>query len=219
MPRQASRKTRGKADDAAASSGAPRSLASFLGSGACVFDYNNDGKPDIFFVNFDGKGNSALFKNDGDGKFVNETKTAKLDFHGEGTGCAVGDYDNDGRLDLAIGTSNGMRLYHNEGNGTFKDVTSSAGVDCDGFVLGITFIDYDQDGDLDLYVTRFADLPLENPRQPFTFPQNAQPLGNILWRNKGNGTFMDWTAPLGLAGTHRRSERGRSISTMIVPST
>ncbi len=193
-------KTRGKADDAAASSAAPRSLANFLGSGACVFDYNGDGKPDIFFVNFDGKGDATLFKNVGEGKFVNETKSAKLDFHGEGTSCAFGDYDNDGKLDLAIGTSNGVRLYHNEGNGTFKDVTSSAGVDCDGLVLGISFIDYDQDGDLDLYVTRFADLPLENPGQPFTFPQNAQPLGNILWRNKGNGTFMNWTVPLGLAG-------------------
>jgi len=176
-------------------------LANFLGSGACILDYNGDGKPDIFFVNFDGKGNSALFRNNGDGKFVNETKSAKLEFHGQGTGCAVGDYDNDGLADLAISTNGGVILYHNEGNGTFKDVTDVAGVRGDGLALGITFIDYDHDGDLDLYVTRFADFPLENPAQPFRFPQNAPAPGNILWRNKGNGTFMDWTKELGLAGS------------------
>ena len=178
-------KTRGKPDDAAASFGASRSLANFLGSGACVFDYNGDGKADIFFVNFEGKGDAALFKNVGEGKFVNETKSAKLDFHGEGTSCAFGDYDNDGHLDLAIGTSSGLRLYHNEGNGTFKDVTSSAGINCDGLVLGISFIDYDQDGDLDLYVTRFADLPLENPGQPFAFPQNASHSETFCGETKG----------------------------------
>ena len=178
----------------------PDLLAKFLGSGACVLDYNGDGKPDIFFVNFDGNGASALFRNAGDGKFVNETRAAKLDFRGEGTGCAVGDYDNDGKPDLAIGTSDGLRLYRNEGDGTFKDVTASSGVQCHGLVMGLTFIDYDQDGDLDLYVTRFTDFPLANPREPFSFPENTAAPGNILWRNKGNGTFMDWTTPLGLAG-------------------
>ena len=193
-------KNRNKPEDASKSGAPSTSLANFLGSGACVFDYNGDGKPDIFLVNFDGKGNSALFKNAGEGKFVNETKSAKLDFHGEGTGCAFGDYDNDGKPDLAIGTSSGVRLYHNEGNGTFKDVTDAAGIDCDGLVLGLSFVDYDQDGDLDLYVTRFADFPLNDPGQPFSFPQNTPAVGNFLWRNKGNGTFMDWTKPLGLAG-------------------
>ncbi len=176
-------------------------LANFLGSGACILDYNGDGKPDIFFVNFDGKGNGALFRNTGDGKFVNETKATKLEFHGQGTGCAVGDYDNDGLADLAISTSGGVILYHNEGNGTFQDVTDVAGVRGDGLALGITFIDYDHDGDLDLYVTRFADFPLDSPRQPFTFPQDGSAPGNILWRNKGNGTFMDWTKELGLSGS------------------
>ena len=189
-----------KTPDSKAAAEAPGSLADYLGSGACVFDYNNDGKPDIFLVNFDGKGNAALFKNTGDGKFANETKAAKLDFHGEGTGCAVGDYDNDGNPDLAIGTSDGLRLYHNQADGTFQDVTDSSGVRCNGLVLGITFVDYDHDGDLDLYVTRFFNVSVANPRQPFSFPQNASAPGNILWRNKGNGTFMDWTTPLGLAG-------------------
>ena len=180
--------------------GGPSALASFLGSGACVFDYNGDGKPDIFLVNADGKGSSALYRNTGDGKFVNETKAAKLDFHGQGTGCAVGDYDNDGHPDLAISFNGGIALYQNEGDGTFKDVTSAAGIQVDGLVLGITFIDYDQDGDLDLYLTRFEDFPLKNSKEPFSFPQGAGGPGNILLRNKGNGTFMDITQETGLRG-------------------
>jgi tetratricopeptide (TPR) repeat protein len=194
-------KSRKRTDDTDDSNAPGISLANFLGSGACVFDYNGDGKPDIFLVNFDGKGNAALFKNLGEGRFANETKAARLEFHGEGTGCAFGDYDNDGNPDFVVGSSAGIKLYHNEGNGTFQDVTDSAGIRCDGLVLGVSFIDYDNDGDLDLYVTRFADFSLTSPSQPFTFPYNAASPGNILWRNKGNRTFMDWTKQLGLAAS------------------
>jgi tetratricopeptide (TPR) repeat protein len=177
------------------------SLASFLGSGACVFDYRGDGKPDVFLVNGDGMGNGTLYRNTGDGKFVNETKAAKLEFHGAGTGCAVGDYDNDGYPDLAVSASDGITLYHNEGNGTFKNVTAAAGVHVDGLALGVTFVDYDQDGDLDLYVTRFEDFPLKSSAEPFSFPEGTSAPGNILFRNKGNGTFMDWTKETGLGGS------------------
>ncbi len=176
-------------------------LASFLGSGACVFDYDGDGKPDIFLVNGDSAGNALLFRNTGDGKFINATKAAKLDFHGQGTGCAVGDYDNDGYLDLVVSSADGVALYHNERNGTFKNVTDAAGIHVDGLVLGVTFVDYDNDGDLDLYVTRFENFPLKNPGEPFSFPQGTSGPGNILFRNKGNGTFMDWTKETGLAGS------------------
>jgi Flp pilus assembly protein TadD len=181
------------------------SLARFLGSGACIIDYNGDGKPDIFLVDANGRGNSALYKNIGNGRFVDVTREAKLEIHGQGMGCAIGDYDNDGKPDLAVTINGGVMLFHNEGNGTFKDVTEAAGLKTDPqpdvLALGATFIDYDHDGDLDLYVTRFNAFPLENLAQPFAFPNDAAPPGNILWRNNGNGTFTDWTSQAGLAGS------------------
>jgi Tfp pilus assembly protein PilF len=180
---------------------APMSLASFLGGGACVIDYDGDGQPDIFLVNADGKGNAALLHNVGHGKFVDVTKAANLQFLGEGTGCAVGDYDNDGHPDLVISSGDGITLFHNEGDGTFKDVTDAAGVRTIGLALGVTFVDYDHDGDLDIYVTRFNNFPLDNPAQPFTFPDDAPPPGNILWRNLGGGTFGDYTQQTGLGGS------------------
>jgi Flp pilus assembly protein TadD len=196
-------------------------LASFLGSGACIFDYDGDGKPDIFLVNADGKGNAALYRNTGKGTFVNVTKAAKLEFRGEGIGCAVGDYDNDGYPDLAVTSGDGITLFHNEGNGTFKDVTDAAGLRqpnhqanpvgdqpadqnsgrAGALAMGVTFVDYDQDGDLDIYVTRFSDFPLESKTELFAFPEDVPAPGNILWRNNGNGTFVDRTKELGLRGS------------------
>ncbi|MGO9592107.1 MAG: FG-GAP-like repeat-containing protein [Candidatus Acidiferrales bacterium] len=194
-------KTKSEAAPQAATQIPPMSLASFLGNGACVFDYDGDGKPDIFLVNADGKGNAVLLHNAGHGKFVDVTKSAKLQFLGEGTGCAAGDYDNDGHPDLVVSSGDGITLFHNEGDGTFKDVTDAAGVRTIGLALGVTFVDYDHDGDLDIYVVRFNNFPLDNSAQPFTFPDDARPPGNILWRNLGGGTFGDYTKQTGLGGS------------------
>ena len=180
---------------------AAESVSRVLGSGACIIDYDGDGRPDIFLVDADGKGNSALYKNEGNGRFVNVTKEAKLDIHGEGMGCAVGDYDNDEKPDLAVTMNGRVLLFHNEGKGTFKDLTEQAGIEMDGLAMGATFIDYDHDGDLDLYVTRFSDFPLTDLAETFSFPMDTTGPGNVLWRNNGNGTFTDWTAETGLAGS------------------
>jgi len=186
---------------ASGSDAEPESVAHFLGGGACVIDYDGDGRPDIFLVDGDGKGNAALYRNEGNGRFVNVTREAKLEIHGEGMGCAVGDYDNDGKPDLAVSMNGRVLLFHNEGKGTFKDVTKEAGIEMDGLAMGVTFIDYDHDGDLDLYVTRFNDFPLTNPAESFSFPMDSAAPGNVLWRNNGNGTFTDWTAETGLGGS------------------
>ena len=184
------------------------SLAAFLGSGACVFDFDGAGRPGIFLADADGKGTPALYRNTGKGSFVNVTKAAKLELTAPVMGCAVGDYDNDGHTDLAVTSGDGVVLLHNEGNGTFKDVTDAAGLRAPAaagsnspvVAMGITFIDYDQDGDLDLYVTRFTDFPIDSTAEPFTFPQDAPAPGNLLWRNKGDRTFVDRTADLALVG-------------------
>jgi tetratricopeptide (TPR) repeat protein len=189
------------AEQASAAPAASSSLAQFLGAGACVIDYDGDGKPDIFLVDANGNGFAGLYRNLGNGKFENVTEKAGLELYGQGTSCAVGDYDNDGHPDLAVAINRRVRLFHNEGNGRFKDVTDASGIDTDGLILGMTFIDYDHDGDLDLYVTRFNDFPLRHPSQPFTFPAHLPPPGNVLWRNDGNGKFTNWTAQAGLTGT------------------
>src|SRR5580658_3177047 len=181
------------------------SLVQFLGTGACIIAYNGDGKPDIFLADADGRGNSALYKNIGAGKFLNVTREARLEAHGQQMRCAVGDYDNDGKPDLAVSTNGKIILFHNEGNGTFKDATKDSGIDTEAtegaLALGMTFIDFDHDGDLDLYVTRFNNFPLANRAAPFEFPADAPPPGNVLWRNNGNGTFTNWTTETALAGT------------------
>jgi tetratricopeptide (TPR) repeat protein len=174
----------------------PESAAAFLGSGACVLDYDGNGKPDLFLVNAEGNGASALERNAGNGRFVNVTRAAAMEIHGQWMGCAAGDYDSDGHTDLAVSFKSGIRLFHNEGNGTFKDVTEAAGIHMDGLAMGLTFVDYDHDGDLDLYVTRFPDFPLASVDN-FAVPASAHPTTNMLWRNNGNGTFTDWTAQTG----------------------
>lgn len=175
------------------------SFADFLGSGACVFDYDGDGWPDIFLVDADGNGNASLYRNVGRDRFADVTKAAKIDFHGPGTGCAVGDYDNDGRPDLAVSFNGGIRLFHNDGKGTFSDVTAASGIQVDGLVMGLSFADYDRDGNLDLLVTRFRDSALASASQPFEFRADDAP-GNMMWRNNGDGTFSNVTATVGLAG-------------------
>ena len=191
------------------------------GSGVAIFDYDNDGWPDIYLVNgstFDamrGKEKApraALLHNNHDGTFTDVTEKAGVANERWGFGVAVGDYDNDGWPDLYVTNYGKNRLYHNNHDGTFTDVAESAGVVVSGakpnWSSGVTFGDYDGDGKLDIYVTSYVAFDLDNPPVPgtaatkFSFcqyrgkPVMCGPRGltgerNHLFHNNGNGTFTE----------------------------
>ena len=164
------------------------------GSGACVFDYDGDGRPDIFLVNADGSGRPALYHNLGNGKFEDVTAQSGIKIPAPGMGCTAGDYDNDGHPDLAVSYNGGVALFHNDGDGKFHDVTASTGIHVTGQAMGLTFVDYDHDGDLDLYVARATVPGGSNPSA------SALASPDELWRNNGNGTFTEVTQQTGLGG-------------------
>ena len=180
--------------------GEAKDLAAFLGPGACLFDYDGDGRLDTFLADNGSEGGLALYHNLGNGKFEEVTRKAGLDPTLHGIGCTAGDYDNDGSTDLAVSLNGRVLLLHNEKNGTFKDVTQTAGIKSDGFNLGVTFVDYDHDGDLDLYVTRFINQPAPERGKPITLPYDQFHAPDVMLRNNGNGTFTDVTEAVGFSG-------------------
>src|SRR5712664_4840379 len=161
-------------------------------TGACFFDHDGDGKPDLFLVSGSADGTSRLLHGTGNGRFDDVTKEAGIHLKGSGFGCAAGDFDNDGHTDVAVCLSDGVRLLRNKGDGKFEDVTQAVGIRREKGCVGLTFVDYDHDGDLDLYITM---SPNEGP--PGTKRHN------VLWRNNGNSTFTDVSAEtaLGFAAT------------------
>jgi len=186
------------------------------GTGVAIFDYDNDGWPDIFIVNGTklegfptGKGpTNHLYRNNHDGTFSDVTDKAGLAHTGWGQGVCVGDYDNDGWEDLYVTYYGKNILYHNNGNGTFTDVSDKAGVGGSGkaWGTGCAFIDYDRDGHLDLMVSNYVDFDLSNTPAPgerasciwkgvpvMCGPQGLPGSKNILYHNRGDGTFEDVT--------------------------
>jgi len=162
-----------------------------LGSGACLFDYDNDGRPDLFVTAWGRQGGVALYHNVGNGRFQDVTASVGLDPKTPAIGCAAGDYDNEGFTDLAVSYETGLVLYHKEKGQKLRDVTQASGIRTDGHVLGVTFVDYDHDGDLDLYVTRGTNSQTMASIDLAQTGQRGD--GNVLWRNNGNGTFTDVT--------------------------
>ncbi|MCU1297048.1 MAG: repeat protein, partial [Acidobacteriaceae bacterium] len=185
-------------------------LATPFGPGACFLDYDGDNKMDIFLPDNGKEGGISLYHNVGDGKFEETTKQAGLDPSLHATSCTAGDYDNDGRVDLAVGTDKHVILFHNDKGGIFKDVTQTAGIKADAGVFSLTFVDYDHDGDLDLYVTESLRTIVEenidsNPVPVIgdTTPKNSPEATrgwNQMWRNNGNDTFTDVTDQTALSG-------------------
>jgi hypothetical protein len=186
------------------------------GTGVAIFDYDNDGWPDIFIVNGTSLGaspsgkvpTSHLYRNNHDGTFTDVTQKAGLTHTGWGQGVCVGDYDNDGWEDLYVTYYGKNALYHNNGDGTFTEVSEKAGVAGSGKAWGngCAFVDYDRDGHLDLMVANYVDFDLSTAPAPgerascvwkgvpvMCGPQGLPAAKNILYHNKGDGTFEDVT--------------------------
>jgi hypothetical protein len=198
-------------------------LIETMGPGVALFDYDNDGRLDIFLVNgapLDDptplgtipKKSGATFWNrlyhqKTDGTFEDVTQKAGLQGEGYGMGVAVGDYDNDGYEDLYVTGYGGNHLYHNNGNGTFTDVTAKAGVGGSGWSTSAAWVDLDNDGNLDLVVLRyldwdFADVWCGEHREgyrAYCHPENFKAVSPLVYHNNGDGTFSEVAAKLGLA--------------------
>src|SRR5579862_4997695 len=191
------------------------------GTGVAIFDYDNDGWPDIFIVNGttfgaspSGKApTSHLYHNNRDGTFTDVTEKAGLTHSGWGQGVCIGDYDNDGFEDIFVTYWGEDLLYRNNGNGTFTEVGRKANVagDPKRWSTGCAFLDYDRDGKLDLFVTHYVNFSLETALDPGTNPYcmfrslavNCGPRGLIgetstLYHNNGDGTFSDVSAASGI---------------------
>ena len=186
------------------------------GTGVAIFDYDNDGWPDIFIVNgttLEGLPASKpptnhLYRNNHDGTFTDVTATSGLAATGWGQGACVGDYDNDGWEDLYVTYYGKNRLYHND-KGVFTEVSEKAGVagTRKAWGSGCAFVDYDRDGYLDLVVANYVDFDLSTAPAPgersacvwkgapvMCGPRGLPGAKNILYRNRGDGTFEDVTS-------------------------
>ncbi len=206
------------------------------GTGVAIFDYDNDGWPDIFLVNgttLDQAHSSAvaptnhLYRNNHDGTFTDVTEKAGLLHSGWGQGVCVGDYDNDGFEDLYVTYYGKNILYRNNGDGTFTDVSEKAGVAGTGktWGSGCAFVDYDRDGKLDLLVATYVDFDIASAPKPGErtdclwkgVPVMCGPRGlpwksNMLYHNRGDGTFEDVTKKAHIDKTN--GHYGLSVSTL-----
>ena len=195
-----------------------------LPGGVAVFDYNGDGRPDIFFTNGANiatlkkdspKYRNRLFRNDGNGKFTDVTDAAGLAGSGYDMGVAVADYDNDGHADLFVAGLHHSTLYHNNGDGTFTDVTVKSGLDASvnhpdpefGAYWAITaaWVDVNNDGLLDLFVVNYvqwtySDQPLcaVGGVADYCSPKFYKGQPNQLFLNQGDGTFREVSKEWGL---------------------
>jgi hypothetical protein len=187
------------------------------GSGACWFDYNNDGYPDLYLVNgatleqlqgtvpAPAEQHSHLYRNNKNGTFTDVTESAHVGASRWGFGCAAADYDNDGRTDLLVTTFGPNILFHNNGDGTFSEVSEASGLaGANIWHTGVAFADYDGDGLLDVYIAGYLDFDIKHPELKTCDYRGVKvhacgPLGyrgspDALYHNNGDGTFSDVTA-------------------------
>ena len=198
-------------------------LIETMGSGLALFDYDNDGRLDIFVVNGaqlsdpTQKGTipqkkgpqdwNRLYHQKRDGTFEDVTEKAGLQGIGYGMGVAVGDYDNDGFEDLYVTAYGRNRLYHNNGDGTFSDVTEKAGVGGGGWSTSAAWVDLDGDGLLDLVVLRYLQWDFDDAwcgerregYRAYCHPDGYRPIAPLVYHNDGNGHFTEISRKVGLA--------------------
>ena len=198
-------------------------LPETMGAGVALFDYDDDGRLDIFVVNGapiedpTTKGTiprktgpqywNRLYHQKPDGTFEDVTEKAGLEGLGYGMGVAVGDFDNDGFEDLYVTEYGGNHLYHNNGNGTFTDVTQKAGVGGAGWSTSAAWVDLDNDGFLDLVVLRYVEWDFDDiwcgerrdGYRAYCHPDYFKPVAPLVYHNNGNGTFTEVGEKLGLA--------------------
>jgi hypothetical protein len=211
-----------------------RYLLETTGCGAAFFDYDGDGWQDVFLVNGTTlagfpKGQEPtnhLYRNRGDGTFEDTTRKAGLAQGRVGPGRLRGDYDNDGREDLFVSYFGQNRLYHNRGDGAFDDVTQKAGLTAarPRWGTGCAFLDYDRDGRLDLMVANYIDLDLATAPTPDSGlcrykgikvacgPPGLPGGKNVLYHNRGDGTFEDASDKSGI--TKASGTYGLGVSTL-----
>ena len=214
-------------------------LPETMGGGVAFFDFDQDGKPDLLFVNAGdwpwhpssppARPALALYHNEGAGRFAEVTAGSGLEVAWYGMGTAVGDYDNDGRPDLLLTGVGGNRLFHNEGNGRFQDVTKVAGVggSTNDWSTGAAWIDFDNDGDLDLFVCHYVRWSPEIDREvgykfdgvtrAYGPPMNFEGSFPSLFRNDGGGRFTDVSEAAGLWVRNPSTGRPMAKSLAVAP--
>jgi hypothetical protein len=201
------------------------SLVESTGAGAVWFDYNNDGRMDLYVVSGKplGEGmhpyplrkppavapHNHLFRNDGEGRFTDVTEAAGVGGDLFSMAAIAADYDNDGFEDLLVTGYGGVILFRNRGNGTFEDVTAKAGVRAPGWSVGAAWLDYDRDGCVDLFIGRYVKFDPQYrsyyAADNYPGPLDYAPETNVLLHNNCNGTFSDASAKSGIGAVKGRA--------------
>ena len=209
----------------AASKTSLKYLLETMGGGVAMFDYDNDGRMDLFFTNgaalkepmakdelpdkSQPKYWNRLYQQKSDGTFTDVTERAGLKGVSYSMGAAAADYDNDGYCDLFVTGYKAINLYHNNRDGTFSDVTSKLSINNPGWSTSAGWFDYDRDGRLDLFIVRYMEWDFESGAtfcggptsalRAYCHPDNFKGASNILLHQRADGSFEDVSKSSGIA--------------------